>query len=96
MQDPIGMPIFKKLKVRNKFIHVKIGAHKTKHSPFSSLVLLVKKKDGTWCFCTDYRALNVMTIENRFPILRIDDKLDELHGASYFTKPNLKVGYHQV
>ncbi|KAI3809549.1 hypothetical protein L1987_25526 [Smallanthus sonchifolius] len=65
-------------------------------SPWGAPVLFVKKKDGTFRMCIDYRELNKLTIKNRYPLPRIDDLFDQLQGSSFYSKIDLRSGYHQL
>nr|GFA99549.1 putative reverse transcriptase domain-containing protein [Tanacetum cinerariifolium] len=65
-------------------------------SPWGAPVLFVKKKDGSFRMCIDYRELNKLTVKNRYPLPRIDDVFDQLQGSSVYSKIDLRSGYHQL
>ncbi|GJT71065.1 putative reverse transcriptase domain-containing protein [Tanacetum coccineum] len=65
-------------------------------SPWGAPVLFVKKKDGSFRMCIDYRELNKLTVKNRYPLPRIDDLFDQLQGSSVYSKIDLRSGYHQL
>ncbi|KAL4033117.1 hypothetical protein IC575_006203 [Cucumis melo] len=65
-------------------------------SPWGAPVLFVKKKDGSMRLCIDYRELNKVSVKNRYPLPRIDDLFDQLHGATVFFKIDLRSRYHQL
>ena len=64
--------------------------------PYASPIVMVKKKDGTLRMCIDFRELNKKTMNNIYPIPRNDELIDELHGAKFFSKIELRSGYHQI
>ncbi|GJU97381.1 putative reverse transcriptase domain-containing protein [Tanacetum coccineum] len=65
-------------------------------SPWGAPILFVKKKDGSFRMCIDYRELNKLTVKNRYPLPRIDDLFDQLQGSQFFLKIDLRSGYHQL
>ncbi|GJS71002.1 putative reverse transcriptase domain-containing protein [Tanacetum coccineum] len=65
-------------------------------SPWGASVLFVKKKDGSFRMCIDYRELNKLTVKNRYPLPKINDLFDQLQGSLFFSKIDLRFGYHQL
>ena len=72
------------------------GFIRSSASPWGAPVLFVKKKDGTLRLCVDYQKLNRVTVKNKYPLPRIEDLFDQLNGACYFSKIDLRSGYHQL
>jgi hypothetical protein len=95
MDQSIGALLWRMIKRQIQEMLQK-GHIRPSSSPCGSPIMLVQKKDGTWGIFIDYRALNKITVWNRYLIPRIDDLLDQLKGAKYFSKFELNSGYHQV
>ena len=72
------------------------GVIRPSSSPWNSPLVLIKKKDGTWCFCIDFCKVNAITHHDAYPLPRVDETLDSLAYASVFTTLDLALGYWQV
>lgn len=93
---PYLYPHFQKQEIKclvSKILTACLIRHST--SAFSSL-LLVKRKDGSWCFCMAYVSFNQLTIKDNFPILKVHELLNEFHESKYFSKLSLRLGYYQI
>lgn len=95
--NPYVYPYIQKTKIE-KMVRKMLDSGIIKHitSPYASPVLLAKKKDNTWRFCVDYRALNNKIVKKNFSIPIIEELLDKLKGSKIYTKLDLRSGYHQI
>ncbi|GJQ97293.1 putative reverse transcriptase domain-containing protein [Tanacetum coccineum] len=92
-EDLPGLPPIRQVEFQ---IDLVPGVIRPSSSPWGALILFVKKKDGSFRMCIDYRELNKLTVKNRYPLSRIDDLFDQLQGSSMYSKINLRSGYHQL
>ncbi|GKC27660.1 putative reverse transcriptase domain-containing protein [Tanacetum coccineum] len=94
--DLSKLPPVQKIKFRIELVPRDKGFIRPSSSPWGAPVLFVKKKDGSFRMCIDYRELNKLTIKNRYPLPKIDDLFNQLQGSHYFSKIDLRSGYHQL
>jgi hypothetical protein len=91
----MSTPELQELKMQLKEL-LDLGLIRPSVSPWGALVISIRKKDGSWRLCIDYRQLNKATIKNQYPLPRIDDLFDQMKGATVFSKIDLRSGYHQL
>ncbi|GKB24891.1 putative reverse transcriptase domain-containing protein [Tanacetum coccineum] len=96
-EDFLGLPPTRQVEFKIDLIPgAAPGFIRPSSSPWGAPVLFVKKKDGSFRMCIDYRELNKLTVKNRYPLPRIDDLFDQLQGSSVYSKIDLRSGYHQL
>ncbi|GJU50087.1 putative reverse transcriptase domain-containing protein [Tanacetum coccineum] len=95
-EDLPGLPPARPVEFQIDLIPGAAPVARAPSSPWGAPVLFVKKKDGSFRMCIDYRELNKLTVKNRYPLPRIDDLFDQLQGSSIYSKIDLRSGYHQL
>ncbi|GJV50569.1 putative reverse transcriptase domain-containing protein [Tanacetum coccineum] len=94
--DLPGLPPARQVEFQINLVPGAAPVARTPSSPWGAPVLFVKKKDGSFRMCIDYRELNKLTVKNRYPLPRIDDLFDQLQGSRVYSKIDLRSGYHQL
>ncbi|GKC80646.1 putative reverse transcriptase domain-containing protein, partial [Tanacetum coccineum] len=95
-EDLPGLPPMRQVKFQIDLVLGAAPVARAPYSPWGAPVLFVKKKDGSFRMCIDYRELNKLNVKNRYPLLRIDDLFDQLQGSRVYSKIDLRSGYHQL
>jgi hypothetical protein len=96
-EPPRRIPMYKRQALEDEVKKLQDrGLIERSSSPWSSQVVMVQKKDGSWRMCVDYRKLNEKTVKDAYPLTRIDENLDTLEGAEWYTSLDLDMAYHQV
>lgn len=96
-EPPRRVPVYKRQALEDEVKKLEEkGLIEKSNSPWSSQTVMVQKKDGSWRMCIDYRKLNERTIKDAYPLTRIDENLDTLEGAEWYSSLDLDMAYHQV